>query len=76
MKVEDGYRTHPDSHIPGGTSVKIQYFTESEPREYDKIKNPKWYIETALSNHPGEIETVHLLKDHDWVLVWANVNEL
>ena len=68
--VGDKYRTHPDSFVPGGTEVKIQYEGQ-EPLVYPRVKNPARYITAALDNHP-EIINVWVLKGGEWEWVWTN----
>jgi hypothetical protein len=43
IKVEDGYRTNPLSHQPGGDEIKV-YLRDGMIYTYDKIKSPANYI--------------------------------
>jgi len=42
--VEDNWRTNPKSLIPGGSEVTVMYGNH-DCKVYDKIKNPKAYID-------------------------------
>ena len=49
IKVSDEFRTNPLSFSAGGVTVLVIY-KDGLIKEYDKIKYPKKYIETALAN--------------------------
>lgn len=47
--VADKYRTNIQSHIAGGTRVKVEYL-DGTSRVYDKIKNAQAYINYITRN--------------------------
>jgi len=71
IKVNPKFRTNPKSHTPGGSFVKITYHGRT-PLVYDKIKQPRDYIEVALQNHP-EISEIHASSNgEDWTLIYKD----
>ena len=45
LRVKDEFRTHPLSHKPGGSEVKIQK-RDNTILKYDKVKNPTAYVKS------------------------------
>ncbi len=52
--VDEQYRTNPESHIQGGSIVKVDYSNGSS-RIYDNIKNTEAYIDRILSYENPDI---------------------
>jgi len=50
--VADEFRTNPDSLLPGGSIVSVEYYS-GEIKIYDKIKKPVNYINVIMSKGIG-----------------------
>ena len=61
MKVADDYRTNPQSHQPGGVTVRV-VFKNGDLRDYDKVKSPAKYIEQVMKIG-DDVEDAFVLKE-------------
>jgi len=56
--VAEEYRTNPESRVPGGSHVKVEYKNGSS-RIYNNIKNTEAYIHRILSYANDDILDVY-----------------
>lgn len=63
--VSDTFRTNSLSLVPGGSVVVINE-SDGTTKAYDKVKNPKAYINAILKKN-SRIETIYV----DDQLVWS-----
>lgn len=47
--VGDGFRTNPESHIPGGYDVKV-FMDDGSSKVYSRIKNTQAYIKKVMKD--------------------------
>lgn len=63
--VSDEFRTNNLSLTPGGSVVSVEY-ADGETKAYDKVKNPKAYVNAIINK---DVRIVNIYVDNN--LVWT-----